>query len=216
MKQQEVMEKSWSEIKTALKELSQLKHQEEEKEISTLTFLRLSNLLILVLDKVGPTMTVLRKDIQGNIERVEEAYVLDPATYFSLEEILKKEIGDETSRVPGNTSKSVVWLTRSISFSLEVLKRLEKNAEMSMEQVVEEAYKCTLKPWHGWISSAAYKVALKLIPEREIFISSLLAQGQDYEGLKIDIQKLVSLLQPFLDEIHLLLRVYLLDRLKST
>lgn len=215
MKQQEVMEKSWSEIKTALKELSQLKHQ-EEKEISTLTFLRLSNLLILVLDKVGPTMTVLRQDIQGNIERVEEAYVLDPTIYFSLEEILKKEIGDETSRVPGTCSKSVVWLTRSISFSLEILKRLEKSAEMSMEQVVEEAYKCTLKPWHGWISSAAYKVALKLIPEREIFISSLLAQGQDYEGLKIDIQKLVSLLQPFVDEIHLLLRVFRLDRLKST
>ena len=31
-----------------------------------------------------------------------------------------------------------------------------------MEQAVEEAYSLTLKPWHGWISSAAFKVILLL------------------------------------------------------
>ena len=49
MKQDQViMEKGWSEIRIALKELSLLKY-EENREISTLALIRLSNLLILVL-----------------------------------------------------------------------------------------------------------------------------------------------------------------------
>jgi hypothetical protein len=34
-----------------------------------------------------------------------------------------------------------------------------KTPESSLEEIVEEAYGNTLKPWHGWISSAAYKVS---------------------------------------------------------
>lgn len=29
-----------------------------------------------------------------------------------------------------------------------------------MEKVVEESYSVTLKPWHGWISSAAFRVII--------------------------------------------------------
>ncbi|KAG1369994.1 putative Glycolipid transfer protein 3 [Cocos nucifera] len=110
----------------------------------------------------------------------------------------------------------MLWLTRSMDFSIAVLERLEKNSELNLVQVVEDAYKDTLKPWHGWISSAAYKVALKLIPERKIFISVLMGKGQDYNMLKADIQNLVPMLQPLLNESHALFRKFRLDRLKST
>jgi hypothetical protein len=36
------------------------------------------------------------------------------------------------------------------------------NPETSLKEIVEEAYKSTLKPFHGWISSAAYRVSLPL------------------------------------------------------
>ncbi|KAK1301122.1 hypothetical protein QJS10_CPB13g00979 [Acorus calamus] len=49
------------------------------------------------------------------------------------------------------------------------------------------------------------KVALKLIPEREEFISLLMTKGQDYNMLKKDIQCLVSLLLPFLNDVHSIL-----------
>ncbi|KAK1301124.1 hypothetical protein QJS10_CPB13g00975 [Acorus calamus] len=48
-------------------------------------------------------------------------------------------------------------------------------------------------------------VALKLIPEREEFISLLMTKGQDYNMLKKDIQCLVSLLLPFLNDVHSIL-----------
>lgn len=53
---------------------------------------------------------------------------------------------------------SDVFYIRSMDFSVALLEILNKDSELSLQQVVEEAYKTTLKPWHGWISSAAYKV----------------------------------------------------------
>lgn len=43
---------------------------------------------------------------------VEEVYVSDPSIYYSLGEILKKEMDEGTSRKPGSCSKSIAWLTR--------------------------------------------------------------------------------------------------------
>ncbi|XP_073099781.1 glycolipid transfer protein 3 [Elaeis guineensis] len=205
--------KGWSEIRLAVEELSLVKH---DKVVSTLAFLSVSNLLLQVLDKIGPTMAVLRQDVQRNIERLQELYVSDPSRYSSLAEILKKEVSEGTTRKPESHARAMLWLTRSMDFSIAVLDRLEKNSELNLVQVVEDAYKDTLKPWHGWISSAAYKVALKLIPERKIFISILMGKGQDYNMLKADIQNLVLMLQSLLNESHALFRKFRLDRLKST
>nr|XP_018685540.1 PREDICTED: glycolipid transfer protein 3-like [Musa acuminata subsp. malaccensis] len=81
----------------------------------------------------------------------------------------------------------------------------DKNPESSLEQVVEETYNGTLKPWHGWISSAAYKVAIKLVPGREMLIRLLMGQEQDYNDLKQDIKKYASVIRPLLDDTYQLL-----------
>jgi len=39
-----------------------------------------------------------------------------------------------------------------------LLQTLANDPEKRMEQIVEEAYDVTLKPWHGWISSTAFRV----------------------------------------------------------
>uniref|UniRef100_A0A453C109 Glycolipid transfer protein domain-containing protein n=1 Tax=Aegilops tauschii subsp. strangulata TaxID=200361 RepID=A0A453C109_AEGTS len=65
-------------------------------------------------------------------------------------------------------SSSYCNITRSMDFTVALLQRLEKEEEeeeeeegsdqQSLAQLVEDAYKVSLKPWHGWISSAACKV----------------------------------------------------------
>ncbi|KAG6520345.1 glycolipid transfer protein 3-like isoform X1 [Zingiber officinale] len=204
----------WSDVRMALEELSLFKL--EESKVSAMPLLAASNLLLHLLDKIGPTMLVLRLDIQRNVERVEEVFMLDPNMNSSLIEIVKKEVGEGTSRKTGSCSKAILWLTRSIVFGLTLFQKLDKNPELKLEQVVEEAYSEVLKPCHGWISSAAYKIALKLVPERETLIRLLMGQEQDYEALKQDIKSYVSVIQPLLDEICALLRTYHLDKLKST
>lgn len=204
----------WSEVRMALEELSLFKL--EENKTSIMALLSASNLLVHLLDKIGPTMLVLRQDIQTNIERVEEVLMLDPDLNSSLAEIVKKEVEEGTSRKAGSCSRATLWLTRSIVFSLTLFQRLDKNPELKLEQAVEETYSEVLKPWHGWISSAAYKIALKLVPERETLIRLLMGQEQDYEALRQDVKSYVSKIQPLLDETCAVLRNHRLDKFKST
>ncbi|CAL9048672.1 unnamed protein product [Musa banksii] len=205
--------RGWSDVRLAMEELSLFKT--EEKKVSTLAFLGASNLLLHVLDKIGPTLLVLRQDIRQNIERVEEMYMLNPNLYSSLVEMVKKEVDQRSSRNKDSCSRAILWLARSITFSVTLFQELDKNPEWSLAQVVEETYTDTLKPWHGWVASTAYKVAIKLVPEREIFIGLLMGQEQDYDALKEDIKIYVSAIHPLLDETYALLRTHKLDTLKS-
>jgi hypothetical protein len=46
-----------------------------------------------------------------------------------------------------------------MDFTIALLQRLEEDPDQqSLVQLVEAAYEVSLKPWHGWISSAACKV----------------------------------------------------------
>lgn len=219
----------WSEIRLAIEELSParlIKHRgggdgdgdtPAAPPPPTLPFLALSHLLLRVLDKIGPTMAVLRLDVQRNIERLQELYLMDPAKYSTLTEIVEKEVKEGTARKVDSCARAVLWLARSMDFTIALLQKLEEDTdEQSLAQLVEAAYEVSLKPWHGWISSAACKIALKLIPERKIFSSLLLGMGQDCSALKDEIEKLALLLRPLLDDIHSMMAKFRLDRLKST
>ncbi|EEC77325.1 hypothetical protein OsI_15997 [Oryza sativa Indica Group] len=208
--EEEAAKRGWSEIRLAIEELSAVdverrggKPPPPSPPPPTLTFLALSHLLLQVLDKIGPTMAVLRLDVQRNIERLQELYLLDPSKYYNLEEILEKEVDEGTARKVDSCARAILWLTRSMDFTIALLQRLEEDSDQKcFAQLVESAYMVTLKPWHGWISSAAYKIAMKLIPDRKMFINLLVGKCQDCAALKEEIRKLAKLLKPFLDDIH--------------
>lgn len=179
-------------------------------------FLSLCNLLIQVLDKLGPTMAVLRLDIHQNIQRLEKFHDTDPSKYRDVVEILKKEVNEGKARKGPTCSKAFVWLTRSLDFTLGLLEFIVKDSGRPMQQAVEESYSRTLKPWHRWISSAAYKVALKLVPDIETFTSVLKANDQDFDMLKEEMQTMISLLIPVIQQNQDIMKTYGLDTLKAT
>ncbi|XP_073134713.1 glycolipid transfer protein 3-like [Henckelia pumila] len=179
-------------------------------------FLSLCNLLIQVLDKIGPTMAVLRLDIHQNIQRLEKFHDSDPSTYWDVVEILKKEVGEGKAKVGPTCCKAFVWLTRSLDFTVALLELIVKDSGRPMQQAVEESYNKTLKPWHGWISSAAYKVALKLVPDIQTFTCVLKASDQDSDMLKEEMQKMISLLIPVIHQNQDIMRTYGLDKWKGT
>ncbi|KAK6131506.1 hypothetical protein DH2020_034746 [Rehmannia glutinosa] len=167
-----------SEMRSAIDELSLLAATVDHVPIKP--FLALCNLVIQVLDKIGPTMAVLRQDIHHNIQRLENFHDNDPSIYWDVVEILKKEANE------GNAKKGP---TCSKAFDLG----------RNMEQAVEESYNITLKPWHGWISSAAYKVALKLVPDSKTLVNILKVEDEDDDTLKEEMQNLISLLMPVVE-----------------
>ncbi|KAM7256159.1 hypothetical protein ACFE04_011900 [Oxalis oulophora] len=183
--------------------------------IPTKPFLHICELVLQVLDKIGPIMTVLRRDINQNIQRLELLFESDPSKYSNLIEVLKKDFKEGNARKGHTCSKAFLWLTRSLDFTSALLHRMTEHPTQTMEQYVEESYNLTLKPWHGWISSAALKVALKLVPDKKTFHDILIIKGESNEDLRERMQTLVSLLVPFLDDIHSILKAYDVDGLKS-
>ncbi|KAL2894096.1 Glycolipid transfer protein 3, partial [Bienertia sinuspersici] len=71
-----------------------------------------------------------------------------------------------------------------------------------MEQIVGNSYDTTLKPWHGWISATAYKVALKLVPETNTFINLLMDNGESIDNFKDEIQAFLTSLVSLLNDLH--------------
>ncbi|KAF7062060.1 hypothetical protein CFC21_068703 [Triticum aestivum] len=166
-----------------------------------------------VKDVIGPTLLVLSQDIEQNVQYL---HATDSLEYASLTAMVMKEVVEGTSKKTNSCARAIIWLARSVNFSIHLLEGLVKNSESSLQEMVEEAYKSTLKPFHGWISSAAYKVALRLIPERDIFIQLLMGSCQDPGYFGEDVMVLVSIVQPLLEEINAILVKQRLERLKST
>ncbi|XP_013585822.1 PREDICTED: glycolipid transfer protein 3 [Brassica oleracea var. oleracea] len=173
-------------------------------------------LIVQVLDKIGPTMAVLRQDIDQNIQRLEKMWETDPIVYSNLVEILRKEAKEGSSKKPKSCSRAAVWLNRAMDFTLALLQRLVKDMSQNMQQAVEESYNSTIKPWHGWISCAAFKVALKLVPNNNTFINVLAGKDESYQMVQDDIRSLISLLIPLLSQLHSILELYEVHKLKST
>ncbi|XP_028104106.1 glycolipid transfer protein 3-like isoform X2 [Camellia sinensis] len=224
MKRRREMEKG-SELRSAIEELSMVvvkvkpggdDHNDAVAHIPTQPFLFVCNLVIQVLDKIGPTMSALRQDMDQNIQRLEKMHESDPSVHSSMVEILKKEASEGNARKSTSCSRAFVWLTRALDFTVALLRLLVKDFGQSMEQAVEEAYTITLRPWHGWISATAYRVALKLVPDNKTFIGVLVAKDKDLNMLKEEMQALISLLVPLLEQCHSVLISYGLDRIKST
>ncbi|KAL9270541.1 Glycolipid transfer protein 2-like protein [Drosera capensis] len=183
--------------------------------VPTRPFLCLCDLIIQVLDKIGPSLGVLRHDVSRNIQRLERSLEADPLTNSNLIEILKSESIKGNARKGDSCSRALLWLTRSLDLTAVMLQRLANDPGQSMEALVEESYKKTLKQCHGWIAATAYKIALKLLPDTKTFLNLLMANGQGLETLKDDITTLTSLLTSFLEDVYSILRSFGLDRLKS-
>ncbi|KAE9608915.1 hypothetical protein Lal_00020385 [Lupinus albus] len=214
------MEKN-SEISSAIEEVSMMVivkpgGNHETAHIPTKPFLSLCYLVLQVLDKIGPAMAVLRQDVHQNIKRLESMHETNSSMNSNLVEILKSEASKGNMGKRCSCSKAFVWLTRSLDFTAALLHRLAKDPIKNMEQVVEESYASTLAPFHGWISSAAFHVALKLVPDSKTFMDLLREKDENYDTLKDKMQIMVSLLVPFLEDIHCIIEAYNLDRFKST
>lgn len=159
-------------------------------------------------------MAVLRKDIHQNIERLEnwnESYHGEG----DVVEILKKEVSEGKAKAGHTCSKAFVWLTRSLDFTVCLLQLLVKDFQLNIQQAVEESYSITIKPWHGWISSAAYKIALKLVPDSQILVDVLRGKDEEQDMLREKIRDLIVLLSMVVERNKDIMRTYGLDKLKS-
>ncbi|CAK8543618.1 unnamed protein product [Lathyrus sativus] len=154
--------------------LEALEHvRSEEGKIFTKPFLDICKSVLPVLDKFGGPFSFVKSDISGNIARLEIQYNSDSSKYKFLYNIIQKEVETKTERTQSSCTNSLLWLSRSMDFTVQLFRNLQEHKDWSMKHVCKDSYEKTFKKWHNWLASSTFNIGLKLVPDRKSFMEAI-------------------------------------------
>ncbi|KAH9508296.1 Pleckstrin y domain-containing A member 8 [Bulinus truncatus] len=128
-------------------------------------------------DRLGTQFSLAKKDMLGNIKRIEDRFKINPTLYVTLNSIL-----DEDSKASQKFTSAVIgilWLKRGLQFLQAFILGLAKDfhnnvQEENMRNIVLAAYETTLKPYHGKVSRFLFANLTRFVPYRSKFIKALM------------------------------------------
>ncbi|KAK1680757.1 hypothetical protein QYE76_041605 [Lolium multiflorum] len=180
--------------------------------ILTKPFLEVCKHILPVLDKFGSAMSIVKSDIGGNISRLEAKYASDPTKYEQLHNMVQVEVASKTAKSSSSCTNGLLWLTRAMDFLVALFHNLVQHPDWQMPQVCSDAYRNTLRKWHGWLGSSSFSVAIKLAPDRKKFMDIICGTGD----INVDIERLCAAFSPLLAENHKFLASVGMDDLKAS
>ncbi|XVE65802.1 hypothetical protein DITRI_Ditri08aG0028600 [Diplodiscus trichospermus] len=180
-------------------------------EMLTKPFLEVCRLILPVIDKFGPAMTLVKSDIGGNISRLEKKYQSNTTKYNYLYNMVKEEVECKTAKGSSSCTNGILWLTRAMDFLVELFRNLLAHPNWTMVEACTDSYGKTLKKYHGWIASSGFTVAMKLAPDRKKFMEVIAGNGD----VNADMEKFCSTFPSFLQENHKFLARFGLDDMKA-
>ncbi|KAL3517715.1 hypothetical protein ACH5RR_020304 [Cinchona calisaya] len=193
--------------------LEGMKHvKSEQGDMLTKPFLDLCKLILPVIDKFGAAMALVKSDIGGNITRLENKYLSDPAQFDHLYSMVRVGIQAKTTKASSSCANGLLWLTRAMDFLVELFRNLVQHPDWPMSQACTDSYNKTLKKWHGWLASSSFKIAMKLAPHRKKFMDVIGGTGD----VNADIENFCTTFSPLLEENHKFLASLGLDDLKAS
>lgn len=193
--------------------LEGMKHvKSEQGDMLTKPFLDVCKQILPVIDKFGAAMALVKSDINGNITRLENKYLSDPAQFNHLYSMVQVEIEAKTAKASSSCANGLLWLTRAMDFLVELFRNLLDHQDWTMSQACTDSYSKTLKQWHGWLASSSFTIAMKLAPDRNKFMDVIGGKGD----INADIEKFCTTFSPLLEENHKFLASVGLDDLKAS
>jgi Ca2+:H+ antiporter len=141
-------------------------------------FLDVCRLVLPVVERLGAAFLLVRSDVQGNIDRLAARMAADPARFAALFDIAREEQARGAAGASDSCARGLLWLMRAMRFVLALLAALCERPEEPLPALASEAYYATLNPYHGYLASAAFALALRFVPDRGTFYESAgLADG---------------------------------------
>ncbi|XP_047070818.1 glycolipid transfer protein 1-like [Lolium rigidum] len=193
--------------------LQGMKHVKSDSGvILTKPFLEVCKHILPVLDKFGSAMSIVKSDIGGNISRLEAKYASDPTKYEQLHNMVQVEVASKTAKSSSSCTNGLLWLTRAMDFLVALFHNLVQHTDWQMPQVCSDAYRNTLRKWHGWLGSSSFSVAIKLAPDRKKFMDIICGTGD----INADIERFCAAFSPLLAENHKFLASVGMDDLKAS
>lgn len=86
-------------------------------------------------------------------------------SWHEQRQLLALAVNDHATRIHTHENSSIIGrsaLCRAMEFVVAMLQRLHDDQQMPLPQAASDAYYATLHQYHGWITSAAFTVALKV------------------------------------------------------
>ncbi|CAI0434527.1 unnamed protein product [Linum tenue] len=148
----------------------------QQGEILTKPFLDLCKMILPVLDKFGTSLSPVKSDVGGNINRLSIVYESNPTKFNFLHSVVQPEIEAKTAKSSSSCTNALLWLTRAMDFLIAVFQNMLDHPEWGMSQVV-----------------------MKLAPDRKKFVEVI---GRGNEDLNIQMKEFCTRFSPFLRENH--------------
>lgn len=156
-----------------------------------------------ILETVGTGMSLVKKDVRGNIERLEGRVAEKPLAYEDVLDVVRDEIHRGVQESNSGCTKGLLWLCRAMQFTVGFMKYLVEDPNLTMYEAVSSSYQTVLAPYHSWITGSVFSLALKVVPNRDTFFAQL-GTGTQIETMVQDycnrMSPLLQHIMKFLDE----------------
>jgi hypothetical protein len=118
--------------------------------ISTKDFLTAAEAVVQLMNGLGPAFSVVSKDIQGNITKVNARFEQNKDLTLQL------LVANDKAR---KSVEGLLWLKRALHFTASGLRRSLNNPTEELSVSFSEAYKTTLSPFHSFLIRPVFSVA---------------------------------------------------------
>lgn len=141
--------------------------------IPTKPFLSSCSCILPFLDILGSTaFAPVKLDISGNIKKLEAKHETDPKAFVTLQNIVYQELKSNTCTAKNSATDALLWLKRALEFMQVFLAEVARG-EKDLAVAAGTAYGKTLRRYHGWVVRGVFALAVKAVPYRSDFLTSL-------------------------------------------
>lgn len=143
-----------------------------ENEIDTLQFLSASRGIVWLVDQFGLAFEPVKKDLLGNIEKINAKY-LENTEEFNC---LLRMILYENERGENHAIESLLWLRRGLTFMSKFLSIFLENEKKGIHdenlcRIMKVAYEETLAAHHNFAIRILFRMLQSKCPSRSRFLT---------------------------------------------
>ena len=170
-------------------------------EVDTAQLLRACRAHVDLMKTGGPSLRLVAKDLESNVQKAERAFHQSPKDSKYLISLLESEkrrgIHDGDALEEKSAAMGLLWIRRSLAFQLDLYASLV-HGRVHPRVAAINAYDKHLSPYHGWALRKIFPASLSQMPERQVFLAKfggIDVTELDDEYVSLIAEKLTSLVR---------------------
>eukprot|EP00003_Mantamonas_plastica_P010578 TRINITY_DN2002_c2_g1_i16.p1 TRINITY_DN2002_c2_g1~~TRINITY_DN2002_c2_g1_i16.p1 ORF type:complete len:265 (+),score=72.14 TRINITY_DN2002_c2_g1_i16:570-1364(+) len=172
----------------------------KDNEVSIEEFLAACTEIVGVFDNMGSTLSPVKSDMNGNIEKLTNWYKKDESV-ATMQKLVQVEIDAKTTTKSGSATDALLWLRRALNFIRMFLTHVTENTDKELTESASFAYGESLSKYHGWAVRQVFNLAMKGVPYRADWIKSVSDDESDDKTVCAEIEAFLEVAIPYMDNL---------------